>query len=82
LQPPKEGKLKKVPTMEKIMISEIKKLSIYQQKKILDLVRLLRSSVNSPSEKHSITELKGCGKDIWNGIDAQKYVNKIREEWI
>ncbi|MCX5815195.1 MAG: hypothetical protein NTX75_02990 [Proteobacteria bacterium] len=73
--------MKKALAIEKIMIEEIKELSIYQQKKILDLVRLLKSSINNSSKKHSIIELKGCGKDIWKGIDAQEYVNRLREEW-
>jgi len=73
--------LKKALAIEKIVIEEIKELSMYQQKKILDLVRLLKSSINNSSNKRSILELKGCGKDIWKGIDAQEYVNRLREEW-
>jgi len=26
-------------------------------------------------------ELHGLGKEIWEGIDAQEYVNKLRAEW-
>ncbi len=73
--------MKKALAIEKIVIEEIKELSMYQQKKILDLVRLLKSSINNSSNKRSILELKGCGKDIWKGIDAQEYVNRLREEW-
>lgn len=25
--------------------------------------------------------LMGLGKDIWKGIEAQDYINKIRDEW-
>ena len=31
--------------------------------------------------KRSIMELHGLGKEIWEGIDAQKYVNELRDEW-
>lgn len=31
--------------------------------------------------KHSIMELHGLGKEIWEGIDAQEYVNRLRDEW-
>jgi hypothetical protein len=32
-------------------------------------------------KKHSIKELRGLGKEIWGGIDAQEYVNQERESW-
>ena len=33
------------------------------------------------SQKRSILELRGLGKEIWQGIDAQTYVDGLREEW-
>ena len=32
-------------------------------------------------EKELQQELKGCGNEIWKNVDAQQYVNKLREEW-
>jgi hypothetical protein len=26
-------------------------------------------------------DLRGVGKEIWEGIDAQEYVNRLRDEW-
>lgn len=34
-----------------------------------------------PTEKRSIMELHGLGAEIWQGIDAQEYVNRLRDEW-
>ena len=31
--------------------------------------------------RHRLSELRGLGKEIWEGIDAQEYVNKLRDEW-
>jgi hypothetical protein len=31
--------------------------------------------------KRSIMELHGLGKEIWEDIDAQEYVNELRKEW-
>jgi hypothetical protein len=31
--------------------------------------------------EHSIMELCGLGKEIWEGIDAQEYVNQERASW-
>lgn len=29
----------------------------------------------------SVTELRGLGRDVWDGIDAQEYVNHERDSW-
>jgi hypothetical protein len=29
----------------------------------------------------SIMSLHGLGAEIWQGIDAQQYVNELRDEW-
>lgn len=31
--------------------------------------------------KHSIMELKGLGKEIWEGIDVEKYIEEERSSW-
>ncbi|MCX6343597.1 MAG: hypothetical protein NT018_00820 [Armatimonadetes bacterium] len=33
------------------------------------------------TKTRSIMELHGLGKEVWEGIDAQEYVNKLRSEW-
>ncbi len=65
----------------KKIIREIRTLPVQQQKKILEVVLLLKTGIKTSHKKHSITELKGCGKKIWKEIDAQEYVNKLREDW-
>ena len=32
-------------------------------------------------ERRKITELRGLGKEIWRGVDAQEYVDAERESW-
>jgi hypothetical protein len=64
---------------------------IYQQLKPLSaedrlrlialLARDLAPEVQSKRHERSIMELHGLGKEIWEGIDAQEYVNSLREEW-
>ena len=34
-----------------------------------------------PKPKRSILELRGLGKEVWRGIDAQEYVNQERDSW-
>lgn len=34
-----------------------------------------------PKSTDPIEELRGCGREIWDGVDAQDYVNNERDEW-
>jgi hypothetical protein len=52
----------------------------------IQLIEDLSSSIRQrvklrPKPKRSILELRGLGKEIWNGIDAQEYVNQERGSW-
>lgn len=48
-----------------------------------ELIKLLVDTLNndSPPIKRSLLELAGLGAEIWQGIDAQEYVNQMRSEW-
>lgn len=62
------------------MIQEAQTLSIDERKQLIKaLVDMLP---DSPSiKKRSLRELRGLGKEIWAGVDAQEYVNQQRDEW-
>ena len=47
---------------------------------LTDIVAMLRHQVTA-RPKHSIMELEGLGKEIWQGIDAQEYVNQEQDLW-
>lgn len=38
-------------------------------------------AVSKGSKQHRISDFQGVGKEIWQGIDAQEYVNQLRREW-
>jgi hypothetical protein len=42
---------------------------------------LASETADGEKPSRSIMELHELGKEIWVGIDAQKYVNKLRDEW-
>jgi hypothetical protein len=49
-----------------------------------ELVKLLVDSLDTlPStlQQRKLSELRGLGKEIWEGVDAQEYVNRLRDEW-
>ncbi len=46
----------------------------------LDYAASLAETAPQDPKKRSILELRGLGKEIWQGVDAQKYVDSLREE--
>jgi hypothetical protein len=44
------------------------------------LAKLIRSQVIS-HDRHSIIELEGLGKEIWKGVDVEKYIDEERNSW-
>ena len=60
---------------------QIEGLTLDEQMRLMEeLITIIRH--HTPTKpKRSIMELEGLGKDIWQGIDAQKYVNLERQSW-
>jgi hypothetical protein len=55
-----------------------------------ELIKLLVDSLGDsesmadvePSNKtRRLSELRGLGKEIWESIDVQKYIDDMRDEW-
>ena len=70
--------------IEAIYQEHIKPLSHDEQLKLL--AKMAEELANNgekinPTEKRSLLELEGLGAEIWKGIDAQEYVNELRNEW-
>lgn len=47
---------------------------------IEDLAAHLRQYLDDRPH-HSITELRGLGKELWQGIDVEKYIEEERSSW-
>lgn len=45
------------------------------------LVEEALAEVEETQKTHSLLELEGLGAELWEGIDAQEYVNELRKEW-
>ncbi len=52
-------------------------LEDYMQR-VLEGVAVESSDVPKP---YSLLDLEGVGAELWKGVDAQEYVNLIRDEW-
>lgn len=62
------------------ILARIQQLDPETQLQLLEeIARIVRSHLHG--KKRSVVELKGLGKDIWNGEDAQEYVNRERAAW-
>ena len=54
-------------------------LSPEEQTKLLEELSQFVGRKNGGS--HRITDFKGLGKEIWQGVDADEYVAKERDSW-
>jgi len=62
------------------IIQQVQQLSTDEQLRLLEeLTGLVRRQVTT--KRHSIFELEGLGKELWQGINAQEYVNRERDSW-
>jgi hypothetical protein len=60
---------------------QVENLTPDEQLQLLeDLAAMLRNRMIA-KPKRSIMELEGLGKEIWQGLDAQEYVNQERASW-
>lgn len=61
-----------------------KQFAILSEQEREKLLKELSQLVHNKKEsgKRDIFELRGLGKEIWEGIDAQKYVDEERASWI
>jgi len=47
-----------------------------------DIAAMLRHQGKAyPRRKHSIKELRGLGKEIWQNMDVEKYIEEERNSW-
>jgi hypothetical protein len=55
------------------------KLSKQEQERLAG--ELAQIAAIRDSGKHSILELEGLGKEVWEGIDPDEYIAQERDSW-
>ena len=61
---------------------QVEKLTPDEQLWLLEELAEIVRSRRQLKPKRSIMEMEGLGKDIWQGIDAQEYINQERLTWM
>lgn len=61
------------------VLNRAKRLSPEEQSKLVDELSQFTGKKNGG--EHSILDLDGLGKDIWQGVDADRYVAEERDSW-
>ncbi len=62
------------------VLNQIQNFPLQEQRRLLkDLEAMLSKPKAKP--RHSLLELEGLGKEIWEGIDPQQYVDEERNSW-
>ena len=66
-----------------MLMEEIRTMSVAERKKLISaIVDTLTDVTSEPTpKKRSILEFEGVGAEMWQGVEAQEYVNKLRDEW-
>ena len=69
--------------IEELYLNHIKPLPMVERLRLLEMTArdLVTSTVNNTPSEHSLLELEGLGAELWAGVDAQAYVNELRQEW-
>jgi hypothetical protein len=64
------------------VLRRVQRLSPDDQLRLLgDVASLVRRQVTTQARRRSILELRGLGKEIWQDIDAQDYIDQERASW-
>lgn len=62
------------------ILEQAKTLTAEERKELTKLLIDMMDAGHPPAQRR-LSELRGLGKEIWQGIDAQKYVDQLRSEW-
>lgn len=63
------------------LLAQVSRLPPMDQLRLLEELAVLVRQRMAPASSQSVTALRGLGKDVWQGIDAQEYVDRERAAW-
>ena len=63
------------------VLQAVEALPPEDQVRLAEVLNKRSTQAEVSPKRRSITELRGLGKEIWQGIDAQEYVKRERAAW-
>ena len=63
------------------VLSQVRLLTLHEQAQLLEELAILVHHRVKAWLKHSVMEFKGMGKELWQGIDVEKYIDEERNSW-
>ena len=63
---------------KEIYEEHVKQMPRAERLRLVELIVREMAISEKPRGERSLLELEGLGAEIWQGIDAQEYVNKLR----
>jgi hypothetical protein len=72
-----------IMSIEAIYEQHIRALPAGEQLRLVELITSKLAAEVRPEgqRQRSLLELEGLGAELWQGIDAQHYVDELRQEW-
>lgn len=70
-------------TAEQLYQQYIKPIPITGQLELFALIskKLFSQSEAEKNKQRSLLEFEGLGAELWEGVDAQNYIDDLRNEW-
>ena len=63
------------------ILNQVRRLELIDQVRLLEELATIVHYRVKAQPKHSILELEGLGKEIWEGIDVDQYIENERKSW-
>lgn len=63
------------------VLQQARLLSLEDQARLLEELSVTLRHYIEGQSSHSITELRGLGREFWRGIDVDKYIEEERNSW-
>ena len=63
------------------VLDQVERLSPDDQLRLMERIAVALRQRMPDGKTRRITELKGLGKEVWQDIDVQKYVDEERDSW-
>jgi hypothetical protein len=70
-------------TVEEVYERYIRRLTPQQKQQLMEKIAqdLATPKLGQADSNPSLLDLAGLGAEVWQGMDAQQYVDQLRAEW-